>query len=71
MAIMGIYKKYGFPKLTADYGTKVIPDPLTMNVFLGVFLLLTQPYILAILPVFFSELTSFTPSVLQVKHAPC
>lgn len=67
LSVHAIYTKYGFPQLTTAYGQKVIPDPLCMQVFLGVFLLATKPYMFAIAPVVCHELTSFTPQILQVS----
>lgn len=44
---------------------KVIPDPGCMKAFLGVFLLISRPYILPLGSVFLNDLTSVTPLLLQ------
>lgn len=67
MALVSLYRKYGFPKFTSAYGEKVMTDPLCMHLFLGMFLIMTKPYMLALSPVFFSELTHFTPQLLTVR----
>jgi hypothetical protein len=72
--VFGIHRKFGFPQLTSTYGSRVIHDPLTFGVFLGLFNLMSKPYMLALLPIFLTEVTAFTSQLLQVDiliHTTC
>ncbi len=66
--VYDLYKKYGTPRFSSDYGMLIIPDPSTMKVFLGSLLgLAMRPYLFAIAPVFISEGSAFLPEVFAVS----
>lgn len=65
--IYDIYKKYGMPRFSSDYGMLIIPDPCTMKIFLGALLALgMRPYLFAIAPIFISEVSAFLPEIFTV-----
>jgi hypothetical protein len=66
LSVWDIYCKYGFPQFTSAYCSRVIPDPLTFGVFLGFFNMVGNPYLLALLPIFLTEVTAFTSQLLHV-----
>ena len=65
-----LFQKYGAPKFSSEYGMLIIPDPATMKVFLGgVIAMSFRPYMFAIAPLFFTELTAFTPELFAYLRA--
>lgn len=68
--VFELYQKYGAPKFSTEYGMQIIPDPATMKVFLGgVNAMSFRPYMFAIAPLFFTELTCFTPEIFNYLRA--
>lgn len=66
LALNGLFKKYGFPKFSAEWAQRLIPDPMCMQLFLAVVLLMSKPYMFATAPVIISAVTTFTDKLLQV-----
>lgn len=62
---MALFKKYGMPKFSTEYAARVMPDPNTMEIFLGSILIMSQPYFFAILPVCLRAMMVFTPQILK------
>lgn len=47
---------------------KIVADPLMMELFLGLLLLLTRPYMFAIAPIILKTAISFSSQILEFLH---
>lgn len=66
VAAYHIYVKYGFPKFTSEWAQRIVPDPLTMDLFLSLVLIMNKPYVFAMAPVVLKALCTFTQPLLKV-----
>lgn len=71
LAVHGIYKKYGFPKFTAEWAQRLVPDPLCMQLFLALVLLMNRPYLTAMGPIIVGAVMTFTDRLLRVSVSSC
>eukprot|EP01038_Epipyxis_sp_PR26KG_P008469 gene8469-11451_t len=69
IGLFTLYKNYGFPKFTMEYAQSIVTDSVTMNVFLGSFIVFSSPYILALFPLILASLSSLVPAILtQIRN---
>lgn len=68
VSVYNIYLKYGFPKFTAEWAQSVVPDPLAMDLFLALVLIMNRPYVFAMAPVVLKALMTFTQPMLKVRY---
>jgi tetratricopeptide (TPR) repeat protein len=66
LCMIGIYLNHGIPKFTTHYLQKFITDSNMTKMFLSIILLFSKPYLLAIMPIFISELALLLPTFIQV-----
>eukprot|EP00598_Pedospumella_elongata_P006108 CAMPEP_0184974678 /NCGR_PEP_ID=MMETSP1098-20130426/6099_1 /TAXON_ID=89044 /ORGANISM="Spumella elongata, Strain CCAP 955/1" /LENGTH=421 /DNA_ID=CAMNT_0027497293 /DNA_START=20 /DNA_END=1285 /DNA_ORIENTATION=- len=64
VSLYNLYLKYGFPKFTTEFAQKLVPDPLSMDLFLSVVLLMNKPYLTSMSPVLIKAFATFTPRIL-------
>lgn len=67
LAVHSLYLKYGFPKFTAEWAQRIVPDPLCMQLFLAFVLLMNKPYLLSMGPILIAAVMTFTEKLVQVK----
>jgi len=67
VTVYNLYLKYGFPKFTTEFAQKLVPDPLSMDLFLSVVLLMNKPYLTSMSPVLIKAFATFTPRILNVS----
>jgi Transmembrane protein 33/Nucleoporin POM33 len=58
--LITLFTKHGMPKFNMQYGAAVLMNPIAMYAVLAILLLFTKPYLIAMLPIVFTELTSYT-----------
>jgi len=64
-----LFLKYGMPKFSTEYAQRLVPDPVSMDLFLSVVLLMNKPYLTSMSPVLIKAFMTFTPRVLAVSAA--
>ena len=58
--VVQLYTKHGFPKFSTDYLQLVLPDPYAMYLFMSAILCISKPYMSAIGPIFFLEMSNLS-----------
>jgi len=70
--LITLYNRFGLPKFTMAYATTLFSDSTTMTLFLALLLLVSKPYLLAMLPIALTEITSYTHDICSFvrSHLP-
>jgi tetratricopeptide (TPR) repeat protein len=66
--LITLYTKYGVPKFSSEYGSRIAQDPATNTLFLAAILLVSRPYLLPVVAIFLVEFAAVTPYIFTVSR---
>lgn len=68
--IAGVIQRHGRPRFENDYAVRVLPDPSTPSLLLGIFVAVSpRLYFLALVPIFLLTVINFLGLILAVSYA--
>jgi hypothetical protein len=70
LAAHNVYLKHGF-KFSTEWVQRIMPDPLFMQLFLSLVLILNRPYLLGMATIVLGAVSTFSDKLLRVSHSFC
>jgi hypothetical protein len=68
LAAHNVYLKHGF-KFSTEWVQRIMPDPLFMQLFLSLVLILNRPYLLGMATIVLGAVSTFSDKLLRVSHS--
>jgi hypothetical protein len=68
LAAHNVYLKHGF-KFSTEWVQRIMPDPLFMQLFLSLVLILNRPYLLGMATIVLGAVSTFSDKILRVSHS--